>query len=188
MTDMNKKKSNNNLYNVLFVVIIIIIILVYFSSLGKVNLISHQNRSSWIEDKISNLKKSGNSKMQLKLELDAKVKKYFQYSRIFLVGIYFIVCFVIYNCLDTSFFDRLFFILNITQVVAILILAALFIRFDKPSDFKDISRLIHLYIKDAVYRNHKNLDDEVKNINIEIDLLEQEKNNIKLTETTKNND
>lgn len=189
-----KQRENNRTsqdrWIVLAVVVVVLIIIVYAISLGKINLIEQEDektrRIRWIDKRLKSLCYQAQTKEELKRKLDKKVRQYFLYTRIALAVFYIAanVCGLIWlTDGNAALGDRLSVLLNYNEVVLIVTLIVLFIRFETPSEFRDVFRLIHLSIARIVYRNHKELDGDIKEINKEVVALTKEKDGlVKLTE------
>ena len=182
-------KNKNKIWLIIAVIVLIIIILIYFASLGTVNLADRKpseedekaKRKRWIDERLNDLRYRAESKKALKEKLDHKVKKYFLYTRIALVFIFlglnaFFYFFVL--GFDKGFDDKISVLLNYNQLGLILILVAMFIRFETSSEFRDVFRLIHLFIIQIIYKNHPGLDSELAVIHSEIEELQKELDDI----------
>lgn len=183
---------------IIAVIVLIIIIIVYFLTLGKVNYLSEeedgkQKRIKWIDERLNYLSLEVTSKLELKRILDEKVKRYFLYTRIAIVAIvikfnccwyYFFGKVSIYSFSFYKPFDKegisstLATLLDFNQFLILLLFTILFLKFETLKEIKDVMRLIHLEVKRYVYRKHKGLDKEIREINLEISILNKEKERI----------
>ncbi|GIK70130.1 MAG: hypothetical protein HND27_07100 [Bacteroidetes bacterium] len=187
---MSKRKREeqarrNRLLILIAVIVVVIVIIVYFVSLGKINLIPEEDektkRIRWIDNRLQDLHFEAKSKKELKEKLDEKVKRYFLYTRIALSFLYLAANLALFFwVLDASkdCNDRLSILLNYNEVAIIVILVILFIRFETPSEFRDVFKLIHLSVMKIVYKNHEELDAEINAIHTEIEVLTKEKDGL----------
>ncbi|MHB8259072.1 MAG: hypothetical protein ACYDCN_13310 [Bacteroidia bacterium] len=160
--------------------LLVAIIIFYLFTFGKINLLKeneNEKRLKWIENRLSHLHYQFKTKEELRAKLDLKVKQYFFLTRILIASIFLflnIICFF-YWISKPDFYDRLSILLNYNQVLLLVILSALFIKFETSAELKDVIKLIHLEIKNIVYKNHEGLEDEVAKITGEITILNKEK-------------
>lgn len=180
-----EKAKFNRLLIIIAVILLILIIALYFISLGKINIIGQEDektkRIRWIDERLKNLQVEAKSKEELKEKLDKKVRQYFFYTRMALSVFYFVANMAIFIWLTDNkkgCDDRLSTLLNYNEAALILILVALFIRFETPAEFRDVFKIIHLYIKGKIYRSHQELEVEIKNIYSEIEVLSKEKDGL----------
>lgn len=193
------EKSKRNLHIAVAVILLILIILFYFLTLGKINYLAEESqdkrRINWIDERLKYLTLEINSKTELKVQLDFKVKRYFLYTRIVLLsfvlllnlGWYLIfenfsVCSPNSNEIvtKTKIIDTISWMLDFNQMLLLLLFAILFIKFDTLKEINDVMRLIHLSVKRFVYKKHKGLENEIKVINFEVEILEQERKKIEI--------
>ena len=182
----NKKKkfteNPNRIFIWIGIFLIIVLIIIYLITLGKLNFLEKDGKSKrlkWIEDRLASLEIESKNKIEIKRQLDERVKKWFLYARCILGGVYLILNVVgFYFIPKVDFNDKISVLLNYNQFLFFIMLMALFIRYETPSDFKDFFRLIHLQIKKLVYKNHKELVNEIELIVIEINKLSDEKKTI----------
>ena len=180
-----ERARRNRFWIVVAVIVVIVIIILYFVSLGKINLIEEEDEKTkklrWIDKRLQDLHFEAKSKEELKIELAEKVNKYFRYTRIALVFLYIAANFSVFvwgfDC-SKDFNDKLSILLNYNEVALIGILIILFIRFETPSEFRDVFKLIHLSVISIVYKNHKELDEDIKAIYVEIEVLSKEKDGL----------
>lgn len=194
-----KSKLNRRVLIIIAAIILIIIIVVYFISLGKVDYLSEEGndkdrRIKWIDERLSYLSQEFSTKLELKKYLDEKVKRYFLYARIIIVTIILML-----NCCWYYFFGKvsvysidfckpldreglsytLSTILDFNQFLILVLFTILFLKFETLKEIKDVMRIIHLEVRRYVYRKYKGLDSEIQEINIEITLLNKEKDEIR---------
>lgn len=176
----------------LAIVIIVVVILLYFVSLGKYNLLKDEDpkakRIKWIDKRLAALQYHAKTKEELKIKLNSKVKKWFLYTRIAIVLLYLSANTILYFFLahgNNDWTGKFSTLMDFNQAGLILILAALFIRFENPADFRDVFKLIHLAIQGIVYRNHSGLDTEITGIYKEIEDLSKEKDGLVISEIIK---
>lgn len=173
------KENPNHIYLWIGIFFIIILVIIYLITLGKLNFLQEDDKNKrlkWIENRLATLEIESNNKIEIKKQLDERVKKWFLYARFILGGIYLALNGVAFYFIPKADFnDKISVLLNYNQVLFFITLTALFIRYETPSDFKDFFRLIHLQIKRLVYKNHKELVNEIEFISIEINKLSDEK-------------
>ena len=176
------KKNPDHIYLWIGIFFIIVLVIIYLITLGKLNFLLEDEKSKrlkWIEDRLASLEIESKNKIEIKRQLDERVKRWFLYSRCILGGIYLFINGVAFYFIPKSDFnDKISVLLNYNQFLFFIALTALFIRYETPSDFKDFFRLIHLQIKKLVYKNHKELVNEIELISIELNKLSHEKKTI----------
>ncbi len=188
MAKKNRKKHTannenpNHVYIWIGIFFVIVLVIIYLITLGKLNFLQEDAKSKrlkWIEERLASLEIESQNKIEIKRQLDERVKKWFLYARCILGGVYLVLNGIgFYFIPKVEFNDKISVLLNYNQFLFFIMLTVLFIRYETPSDFKDFFRLIHLQIKKLVYKNHKELVNEIRLISIEIDKLSAEKQDI----------
>lgn len=191
------KKNNRRLLIIIAVLVLIVIIMVYFLSLGKYNYLDEEDKDSkrikWIDERLKHLTAEITTKAEIKRQLDLKVKRYFLYTRIGLLSIVVLLnwgwylvfgkisiySFSIYRPIDKQgIIDTVAVLLDFNQLLLLILFGILFLKFDTLKEVKDVMRLIHLLVKRLVYRKHKGLENEIKEISLEVEKLDKEKKEI----------